>query len=110
METKIKELTVRITEITNINNNVTMVKTKLENELKSVTADYDDIARELKLADDRANKASGDAAHFESLMREEHQRLVQIDGAKKALENEVITKSIYGVIHLVEYKLLFQLK
>merc|ERR1719507_2410235 len=72
METKIKELTVRITEITNINNNVTMVKTKLENELKSVTADYDDIARELKLADDRANKASGDAAHFESLMREEH--------------------------------------
>ena len=111
METKIKELTVRITEITNINNNVTMVKTKLENELKSVTADYDDIARELKLADDRANKASGDAAHFESLMREEHQRLVQIDGAKKALENEVITKSIYrAVIHLVEYKLLFRLK
>ena len=89
METKIKELTTRITEITNINNNVTMVKTKLENELKSVTADYDDIARELKLADDRANKASGDAAHFESLMREEHGRLVQLDQAKKALETEV---------------------
>ena len=89
METKIKELTTRITEITNINNNVTMVKTKLENELKSVTADYDDIARELKLADDRANKASGDAAHFESLMREEHARLVQLDQAKKALETEV---------------------
>ena len=65
------------------------VKTKLENELKSVTADYDDIARELKLADDRANKASGDAAHFESLMREEHARLVQLDQAKKALETEV---------------------
>ena len=70
--------------ITN-NNNVTMVKTELEDKLKSVM-------------------------DFESLMREEHQRLVQIDGAKKALENEVITKSIYGVIHLVEYKLLFQLK
>ena len=89
LENKVKELTTRITEITNINNNVTMVKTKLENELKSVTADYDDIARELKLADDRANKAGGDAAHFESLMREEHAKLVQVDQAKKALETEV---------------------
>ena len=53
--------------------------------LKSVSADYDDIARELKLADERANKASGDAAHFESLMREEHAKLVQLDQAKKAL-------------------------
>ena len=60
METKIKELTTRITEITNINNSVTMVKTKLENELKSVSADYDDIARELKLADERANKVEVD--------------------------------------------------
>merc|ERR1719500_699091 len=94
METKIKELTVRITEITNINNNVTMVKTKLENELKSVTADYDDIARELKLADDRANKASGDAAHFESLTREEHAKLVQLDQAKKALETEMRTLTV----------------
>ena len=34
MESKVKELTSRITEITNINNSVTMVKTKLENELK----------------------------------------------------------------------------
>merc|ERR550539_880628 len=94
LETKIKELTTRITEITNINNNVTTVKTKLENELKSVTADYDDIARELKLADDRANKASGDAAHFESLMREEHARLVQLDQAKKALETEMRTLTV----------------
>ena len=59
--------------------------------LKSVSADYDDIARELKLADERANKASGDAAHFESLMREEHAKLVQLDQAKKALETEVGT-------------------
>ena len=60
MESKVKELTARVTEITNINNSVTMVKTKLENELKSVSADYDDIARELKLADERANKVGRD--------------------------------------------------
>ena len=102
MESKIKELTSRVTEITNINNSVTMVKTKLENELKSVSADYDDIARELKLADERANKASGDAAHFESLMREEHARLVQLDQAKKALETEVGAVQFLGCVKCVQ--------
>merc|ERR1712117_709687 len=56
--------------------------------------DYDDIARELKLADDRANKAGSDAHHFESLLREEQAKLVKIDQAKKSLENEVRSLSV----------------
>merc|ERR1712025_539175 len=52
------------------------------------------IARELKLADDRANKAAADAGHFESLLREEQTKLVKIDNAKKSLENEVRSLSV----------------
>ena len=58
-------------ELTSANNQLMMVKTKLEKEFGQVSKDYDDIARELKLADDRANKAGSDAHHFESLLREE---------------------------------------
>merc|ERR1711872_1059965 len=63
-------------------------------DLAAVTRDYNDIARELKLADDRANKASVDAGHFESLLREEQTKLVKIDNAKKSLENEVRSLSV----------------
>merc|ERR1712226_225711 len=63
-------------------------------DLAVVTRDYQDIAKELKLADDRANKASADAGHFESLLREEQTKVVKIDSAKKALENEVRSLSV----------------
>lgn len=59
-----------------------------------MSADYDDIARELKLADDRANKAGHDAQHFEALLREENAKLVKVDAAKKALETEVRTMTV----------------
>lgn len=44
-ESRVQELTVKITEITNINNQLTVIKQKLEKELSTVSADYDDIAR-----------------------------------------------------------------
>merc|ERR1712107_13472 len=49
---------------------------------------------ELKMGDDRANKAGSDAHHFESLLREEQAKLVKIDQAKKSLENEVRSLSV----------------
>merc|ERR1712180_525155 len=76
----------KVNELTTANNQLVMVKTKLEKEFGQVSKDYDDIARELKLADDRANKAGSDAHHFESLLREEQAKLVKIDQAKKSLE------------------------
>merc|ERR1711992_388275 len=84
----------KVNELTTANNQLVMVKTKLEKEFGQVSKDYDDIARELKLADDRANKASADAGHFESLLREEQTKLVKIDNAKKSLENEVRSLSV----------------
>ena len=84
----------QVNELTSANNQLMMVKTKLEKEFGQVSKDYDDIARELKLADDRANKAGSDAHHFESLLREEQAKLVKIDQAKKSLENEVRSLSV----------------
>merc|ERR1711970_1119434 len=93
-EGKLGGLTTKVTEITTINNNLMQVKTKLEKELAAVSHDYDDIARELKLADDRANKAGHDAQHFEGLLREESNKLVKLDTAKKSLESEVKSLSV----------------
>merc|ERR1719431_1357953 len=93
-EGKVGGLTKQVTELTSINNNFSQIKVKLEKDLAIVSKDYDDIARELKLADDRANKAGADAGHFESLLREEQTKIVNIDNAKKALENEVRSLSV----------------
>merc|ERR1712241_884983 len=93
-ETKMAALTRQVTDLTGANNNLSQVKGKIEKDLAAVTRDYNDIARELKLADDRANKAAGDAGHFESLLREEQTKLIKIENAKKSLENEVRTLSV----------------
>merc|ERR1712042_257004 len=93
-ELKLNGLNGKVNELTTANNQLVMVKTKLEKEFGQVSKDYDDIARELKLADDRANKAGSDAHHFESLLREEQAKLVKIDQAKKSLENEVRSLSV----------------
>merc|ERR1712128_223834 len=93
-EGKMGGLNKQVTELTSINNNFSQYKIKIEKELALVTRDYQDIAKELKLADDRANKAGADAGHFGSLLREEQTKVVKIDSAKKALENEVRTLSV----------------
>merc|ERR550519_423325 len=93
-ESKLGGFNTKVTELTTINNNLVQVKTKLEKELAAVSHDYDDIARELKLADDRANKAGHDAQHFEGLLREESNKLVKLDTAKKSLESEVKSLSV----------------
>merc|ERR1719391_1117553 len=88
-EVKFGGLNKQVTELTAANQNLGQIKIKIEKDLAAVTRDYQDIAKELKLADDRANKAGADAGHFESLLREEQNKIVKIDSAKKALENEV---------------------
>ena len=93
-ESKLGGMSGRVNELTIINNNLSQVKIKIEKELATVSRDYDDIARELKLADDRANKSQNDAQHFESLLREEQTKIVNLVNAKKALENEVRSLSV----------------
>merc|ERR1712066_452353 len=93
-EGKMAALNRQVADLTGAHGNLTQFKVKIEKDLAAVTRDYNDIARELKLADDRANKASADAGHFESLLREEQTKLVKIDNAKKSLENELRSLSV----------------
>merc|ERR1719464_1415691 len=93
-ETKFAAVNKQVAELSNANQGLTQFKTKVEKDLAAVTRDYNDIARELKLADDRANKASADAGHFESLLREEQTKLVKISNAKAALEKQVHSLSV----------------
>ena len=54
-ELKLNGFNGKVNELTTANNQLVMVKTKLEKEFGQVSKDCDDIVRELKLADDRAN-------------------------------------------------------
>merc|ERR1719346_775446 len=88
-EQKLGEIAPKLNELSGLNNTLGAAKTKLEKDLVAVKTEYTDIARELKLADERANKASHDAQHFEGLLREEQAKLVKSDNIKKALETEM---------------------
>merc|ERR1711974_436507 len=63
-----------------------MVKTKLEKEFGQVSKDYDDIARELKLADDRAKKA------LENEVRSLSVRIEEIETNSVATSKRTIQK------------------
>merc|ERR1719266_1313273 len=93
-EGKFGGLNKQVADLTAANNGLGQIKVKIEKDLATLNRDYQDIARELKLADDRANKASADAGHFESLLREEQTKVVKIDNAKKSLESQVHSLSV----------------
>merc|ERR1712079_533516 len=88
-ETKLGELTPKLNELSGLNTTLNAANAKFQKDLVAVKAEYTDIARELKLADERANKSSHDAQHFEGLLREEQAKFVKAENTKKALENEV---------------------
>merc|ERR1712223_1171539 len=88
-EQQIAAMNPKLNELSGLNNTLNNAKVKLEKDLVAVRTEYTDIARELKLADERANKASHDAQHFEGLLREEQAKFVKADNIKKALETEV---------------------
>ena len=50
-EEQVEEFRVRINELQTINVNLTSVKSKLEQELANLTADYDEVTKELKVGD-----------------------------------------------------------
>jgi chromosome segregation ATPase len=83
------ELTTRLTEVTNINVTLTQKTQKIEKELQATNANYANLARDLKAADDRAGKAAQDAKNSEGLLREEQAKVVKTEAARKALETEV---------------------
>merc|ERR1711983_479930 len=93
-EGQIAAMNPKLNELSGLTNTLNNAKTKLEKDLVAVRTEYTDIARELKLADERANKASHDAQHFEGLLREEQAKYVKAENVKKALEQEVRSLTI----------------
>nr|CAG4646600.1 EOG090X0ECA [Macrothrix elegans] len=88
-EQSAEDAAARINELTTINANLSSIRAKLEQELSSYAADYEEATKELKLADDRAQKAQAELKHTVDILHEEQERIVKIESIKKALEIEI---------------------
>jgi len=88
-EQLVEEHVVRINEITVINSNLSTTKSRLEQELGGLGADYEEATKELKMADDRAQKCQVELKHTVDVLHEEQERVVKIESIKKALEIEI---------------------
>lgn len=84
-----EEAQVRVNELTTININLASAKTKIEQELSILSGDYDEVSKELKLADDRFQKSQVELSRTVELLHEEQERVVKIESIKKTLEIEV---------------------
>jgi len=89
MEQMYEEAHSRVNELTTINVNLSAAKSKLEQEYGTISADYDEISKELRLADDRVQKTQVELKHTLDILHEEQERVVKIESIKKSLEIEV---------------------
>ncbi|EFX65159.1 paramyosin, long form-like [Daphnia pulex] len=84
-----EDASARINELTTVNVNLTSIRVKLEQELSVYAADFEEASKELKLADDRAQRAQVELKHTMDVLHEEQERIVKIESIKKALEVEI---------------------
>jgi chromosome segregation ATPase len=89
IELLLEESQTRVNELTTININLQSTKTKIEQELGILSGDYDEVSKELKLADDRYQKVQVELTRTVDILHEEQERVVKIESIKKTLEIEV---------------------
>ncbi|CAG9840230.1 unnamed protein product [Diabrotica balteata] len=89
-----EEAGTRINELTTINVNLSSMKVKIEQELSSVLADYDEITKELRISDERYQRVQAELKHTVEILHEEQERVVKIEAIKKSLEIEVKNLSV----------------
>lgn len=94
VEQSYEEATTRINELTVINVNLSSSKAKIEQELAAVAADYDEITKELRVADERYQRVQTELKHTVEHLHEEQERIVKIEAVKKSLEIEVKNISV----------------
>ncbi|XP_063393467.1 paramyosin, long form [Cydia fagiglandana] len=94
VEQSLEEATLRINELTVINVNLSSSKAKIEQELAAVASDYDEITRELRVADERYQRVQTELKHTVEILHEEQERIVKIEAVKKSLEIEVKNLSV----------------
>jgi len=93
-ELQLEDSMVRIKELTVINNNISSIKSKLEQEIAVIAGDYDEVTKELRLADERLLKSSAEVKRVTESLHEEQERCIKIESIKKSLEVEVKNISI----------------
>lgn len=69
-------------------------KAKIEQELSTVVADYDEVTKELRIADERYQRVQAEIKHTVEILHEEQERVVKIEAIKKSLEIEVKNLSV----------------
>lgn len=94
VEVSLEESIVRVNELTTINVNLASVKSKLEQELAAIAADYDEVTKELRISDERYQRVQVEIKHTVELLHEEQERVVKVEAIRKSLEIEVKNLSV----------------
>lgn len=69
-------------------------KSKIEQELATIVADYDEVTKELRISDERYQRVQAEIKHTVEILHEEQERVVKIEAIKKSLEIEVKNLSV----------------
>merc|ERR1711970_1229288 len=88
-ELQLEDSMARIKDLTTINANIWATKSKLEQEISVIAGDYDEVTKELRLADERLMKATAEIKRVTEALHEEQERCIKIESIKKSLEVEI---------------------
>lgn len=94
VEIQYEESQTRNSELSTINISLQNTRAKIEQELTSLSSDYEEVTRELRLSDERYQKVQIELKHSVEMLHEEQERIVKIEAIKKSLEVEVKNLSI----------------
>jgi len=94
VELQYEESQTRNSELNTINISLQNTRAKIEAELSSLAADYEEVTRELRLSDERYQKVQVELKSTVELLHEEQERIVKIEAIKKSLEVEVKNLSV----------------
>jgi len=88
-ELQLEDSMTRIKDLTTINANISSIKSKLEQEISVIAGDYDEVTKELRLADERLLKVTNDFKRIQEQYTEESERCIKLESVKKSLEVEI---------------------
>lgn len=89
-----EESQAKVNELTTININLSATRSKLEQELATIAADYEEVTKELRISDERYQRAQVEVKHVVEQLHEEQERVIKIETIKKSLEIEVKNLSV----------------
>lgn len=94
VEITLEEASTRNSELQTINLNLQNTRAKIEAELATLAADYEEVTRELRISDERYQKVQVELKSTVQILHEEQERIVKIEAIKKSLEVEVKNLSV----------------